>query len=78
MNFVLLSRGASNVISSLWPVEDVMTSTLVADVYARMRSGKTVLTALTDAQRAYLEGNKDRDIRKWAAWSAAVSGVVAP
>jgi CHAT domain-containing protein len=78
LNYVLLSRGARNVVSSLWPVEDVTTSELVADVYARMRNGDSVVAALTGAQRAYLAKNNDRDIRNWAAWSATIGSMEVP
>ena len=73
---ILLARGARNVVASLWPVEDVTSSALVAETYARLKAGSSVAEALTLAQRNYLEKNKDRDIQRWAAWSASVSELV--
>jgi CHAT domain-containing protein/Flp pilus assembly protein TadD len=49
-----LEAGASNVVASLWPVDDHMTAVLMEEFHKRLAQGRPVATALAEAQRALI------------------------
>lgn len=52
-----LYAGARNVVATLWPVEDRSTARLMARFYDGLRAGRPAVSALGDAQRAFVNGD---------------------
>jgi CHAT domain-containing protein/Tfp pilus assembly protein PilF len=61
-----LSVGASNVIATLWPVEDRATARVMERLYRRMRAGDAEVSALSKAQREALRDEATADPFFWA------------
>ncbi|MEJ0038770.1 MAG: CHAT domain-containing protein [Gammaproteobacteria bacterium] len=73
LRYVVLSRGAQAVISSLWPVADQVSAELMARFYtALLRDQSRVSPALSDAMRAAMTG-RFRDPGLWAAYVLTVA-----
>jgi CHAT domain-containing protein/Tfp pilus assembly protein PilF len=61
-----LGIGASNVIATLWPVEDRATARVMEMLYRRLRAGETEGSALSAAQREALRQPATADPFYWA------------
>jgi CHAT domain-containing protein/predicted Zn-dependent protease len=75
MEFATLSRaftraGASNVMASLWQVEDASTSELMYQFYSNYLKGKNKFQSLAEAQRSMIQGQNllFRHPSKWSAF----------
>jgi tetratricopeptide (TPR) repeat protein len=51
LSTAFLSAGASCVVASLWPIDDAATALLTAEFYSELAAGRTVASALSEAQR---------------------------
>jgi CHAT domain-containing protein len=60
-----LGAGASNVIATLWPVEDRSTARAMEGLYRRMRAGESEVAALAGAQREMLRRAETADPFYW-------------
>ena len=67
-----LSAGASNVLATLWPVEDRATADLMTRFYTALRAGRPEPEALADAQRETLRNPGTANPFYWAGF--ALSG----
>ncbi len=64
-----VQAGAQSAIASLWQVNDIGTSELMKDFYARFRTGDGKSEALRDAQLALIDGGGDNaNPNIWAAF----------
>jgi CHAT domain-containing protein len=61
--------GASNVLATLWPVEDRTTADLMASFYGALRAGRSEVEALAEAQRATLRKNATAHPSYWAGFT---------
>lgn len=64
-----LYAGAPAVVTSLWKIDDVASSTLMIAFYRHLRAGETTATALQAAQKEVLAQAKWRSPYYWAAFS---------
>jgi len=71
-----LRAGARSVVASLWSVEDMETSNLAGDFYARLARGRSVATALWETKKEQLR--QGISSRTWAAFQAHGDGEVCP
>jgi len=60
-----LYAGASNVVSSLWAVDEISTAFLLIKFYQNLKSGLTVALALNQAQ-LWLRDVTVAELQKWA------------
>lgn len=58
--------GCTNIISSLWRVEDRSTHDIMIDFYRQLQIGKGKAEALFEAKRIFRERNPDKGPRYWA------------
>jgi CHAT domain-containing protein len=73
-----LYAGASNVVATIWPVEDRATAQLMGQFYRYLESGSSVSEAMTFAKRASLSSRDTAHPFYWAGFvlvggSAAVN-----
>ena len=61
-----LGVGATNVIATLWPVEDRATAKVMELLYRRLRDGETEIASLSAAQREALHNSATSDPFYWA------------
>jgi CHAT domain-containing protein len=61
-----LGAGAENVIATLWAVEDRSTATVMRRLHGRLRSGDSVVGALSQAQRETLRNTATSGPFYWA------------
>jgi CHAT domain-containing protein len=61
-----LIAGASNVIATLWPVEDRVTARLMERFYTELRAGRSEAEALAETQRAARRGGTTAHPFYWA------------
>jgi CHAT domain-containing protein/tetratricopeptide (TPR) repeat protein len=61
-----LQAGASNVLASLWPVDDRATATLMEEFHKRLAAGRPAVAALADAQRTLLRDARTARPFYWA------------
>jgi CHAT domain-containing protein len=61
-----LFAGASNVVATLWPVEDRAMGDLMARFHAELEAGRSEVEALAEAQRATLHNSGTADPFYWA------------
>ena len=54
-----LVAGSQSVVATLWEIDDRSSAQLVNDFYRKLRSGKSVIAALTDAQRSMLQSDTE-------------------
>ena len=66
--WAFLSAGARHVVASLWDVNDVSTSALMADFYRRLRDGQSAASALRGAKLGFI--HSDGSQRKPYYWAA--------
>jgi CHAT domain-containing protein/lipopolysaccharide biosynthesis regulator YciM len=64
----VLSAGAGALVASLWPVEDEMTTQLMAGFYRGLAAGKTKAAALRDTQRNLLQSYPQLHPAFWGAF----------
>jgi len=64
-----LSAGASNVLATLWPVEDRATADLMTQFYTVLRAGRPEPEALAEAQRATLRNPATAHPFYWAGFT---------
>jgi CHAT domain-containing protein/soluble cytochrome b562 len=64
-----LYAGSPGVISTLWNIDDRVTSSLMQDFYRRLLTGAPVAEALRQAQLGVLHDRRTRDPYLWAAFS---------
>jgi CHAT domain-containing protein len=64
-----LFAGASNVLATLWPVQDRATADLMTRFYTAFRAGRPVAEALADAQRAMLRNPTTAHPFYWAGFT---------
>jgi CHAT domain-containing protein len=64
-----LIAGASNVMGTLWPIDDRATSRLMTDFYTALSAGRTDGQALADAQRAALGRDSSAHPFQWAGFA---------
>ena len=69
-----LAAGASSVVSSIWSVDDQVTSKLMIDFHRQLRSGQTPSEALRLAQIQQLENDPKGTRWDWAAFRVLGSG----
>jgi len=65
----LLYAGTPGVLSTLWEIDDVATTSLMDAFYERFVSGLPAADALREAQLSMLRGNVFRSPRLWAAFT---------
>lgn len=72
-----LAAGAPNVVASLWPVKDHITSKLFHVFHQRLRSGDSPARALREAQLSLLRSSdpSERDAHAWAAFEVVGSNL---
>jgi CHAT domain-containing protein len=64
-----LSAGASNVLATLWPVEDRATADLMTQFYTALAAGQPEAEALAEAQRATLRNTRTAHPFYWAGFT---------
>jgi CHAT domain-containing protein len=64
-----LFAGASNVLATLWPVEDRATADLMTQFYTALRAGRPEAEALAEAQRAMLRNSVTAHPFYWAGFT---------
>jgi CHAT domain-containing protein len=64
-----LSAGASDVIATLWPVQDRTTADFMARFYSKLAAGEASATALAEAQRAALRNPETAHPFFWAGFT---------
>ncbi len=69
-----LSAGASEVLATLWPVEDRATAQLMTGFYRAMAGGASDAVALVSAQRAALRDPRTADPFYWAGFTLVGAG----
>ncbi len=67
-----LMAGSRSVVSSLWAVDDKITSDIMSGFYAELRSGQPIHAALQTAQREHLERYEGTELAHPAYWAAFV------
>jgi CHAT domain-containing protein len=70
--------GANAVVGTLWKVEDLSASKIVRSMYAGIKRGEPVSTALRDAQLKAAAADPYRNARDWAGWVATGDPAVRP
>lgn len=65
----LLYAGTPSVLSTLWEIDDMATTSLMDAFYERFVSGLPAADALREAQLSMLRGNKFQSPRLWAAFT---------
>ena len=71
LRYAVLARGARSVVSSLWPVADVITADLMTEMYGGLTNkGYRPEMALTMAMRKLLEKRPGLDPALWAPYTA--------
>ena len=68
-----LTAGASNVLATLWPVEDLPTAALMERFYGEFAAGRSEAEALARAQRAALHNPATADPFYWAGFTLSGS-----
>jgi CHAT domain-containing protein len=63
-----LSAGVSNVVATLWPIEDRSTAQVMERLYRRLSAGEPVISATAAAQRESLASAATADPFYWAAF----------
>jgi CHAT domain-containing protein/Tfp pilus assembly protein PilF len=64
-----LSAGASNVLATLWPVDDRATADLMTQFYGALAAGRPEAEALAEAQRALLRNPRTTHPFYWAGFT---------
>ena len=65
----LIYKGSSNVISSLWQIDDNSTSQIIPNYFQYLKNGKSSSSALHEAQINYLENSNRHHPKYWAAFT---------
>jgi CHAT domain-containing protein len=73
LRYAVLARGARSVVSTLWPVADVITADLMTEMYGELRNRVQTDKALAVAMRRLLERRPSLDPALWAPYTTYVA-----
>jgi CHAT domain-containing protein/tetratricopeptide (TPR) repeat protein len=69
-----LCSGTRSVVATLWPIDDRVAQQFMAEFYASLARGRTVASAVSEAQRALRSHAETSSPRDWAAFAASGEG----
>lgn len=74
LSSAFLCAGTRCVVASLWPIDDRAAARLALEFYARLASGRTVATALREAQQRLRDREETRSPYYWAGFITIGAG----